>query len=378
VAVLTYKFRIKDASSKKHLDRHAKDVNFVWNFSKETQIKALKKKSAKIIHLRKEKKDISGQNWLDRNDFHALTKGASRELNLHSQTIQGIYEEYITRRIQFKKLLRWRGKKAPGWIPFKASGIKLLGDRVSYQKRTFKLWKSRELPSDAVITNGNFSEDSRGRWYISITFKTDDTPKGGEEELGVDLGIKTLATLSDGSKINRPDLRVNYLKRIRSIERTRKYARRKQAKTKRFGKLPKAKQMAKVAAKVANQRKDHLHKESRRLVSRSKVIVMGDLKCRFMNRNRSLSGISLDCGIGLFKGMLHYKAVGAGVTFKAISERDSTQTCSSCGWQHPKESRIGLGVREWSCPSCGEHHDRDVNAAKVILRMGHHTPARAV
>ena len=73
VAVLTYKFRIKDASSKKHLDRHARDVNFVWNFSKETQINALKKKSAKIIHLRKERKDISVQNWLDRNDFHALT-----------------------------------------------------------------------------------------------------------------------------------------------------------------------------------------------------------------------------------------------------------------------------------------------------------------
>ena len=338
----------------------------------------MKKKSARIIHLKKQNKDVSTANWLDRNDYHPLTKGASRELNLHSQTVQSVYEEFITRRIQFKKLLRWRGKKALGWIPFKASGIKVSGDKITYQKRSYKLWKSRELPSDAVITNGCFSEDARGRWYISITFRSDEGTESGQEELGVDLGIKTLATISDGSRIDRPNLRFGYLKKIRKIEKTRKFARRKQAKAKKFGKLPKAKQIANVAAKVANQRKDHLHKESRKLVKRSKVIVMGDLKCKFMNRNKSLSGISLDCGIGFFKEMLHYKAVGAGVTFKAISERDSTQTCSSCGWQHPRDRRIGLGVREWTCPSCGEHHDRDVNAAKVILRMGHHTPARAV
>ena len=78
MTVLTYKFRIKDASSKKHLNRHARSVNFVWNFAKETQQKALKKKSAKIIHLKKQNKDVSTANWLDRNDYHPLTKGASR------------------------------------------------------------------------------------------------------------------------------------------------------------------------------------------------------------------------------------------------------------------------------------------------------------
>lgn len=378
MAVLTYKFRIKDASSSRHLQCLARAVNKVWNFAKEMQIEALKRRSAKVVFAKKQNKEIATANWLDRNDYHALTKGASRELGLHSQTVQGVYEEYMTRRIQFKKLLRWRGKKSPGWIPFKASGIKLEGDRIIYQKRSYRLWKSRDLPDDARITNGSFSQDSRGRWYVSISFKTDQAQRKGSSELGIDLGIKTLATMSDGTKVDKPNLRGKYLKKIRKIEKTRKFARRKEAKTKKFGRLPKTKQLANVAAKVANQRKDFLHKESRKLVQRSNVIVMGDLKCRFMNRNRSLSGVSLDSGIGLFKEMLRYKAVGAGVTFKAISERDSTQTCSSCGWKHPPENRIGLGVREWTCPSCHEHHDRDVNAARVILRMGHHTPARAV
>ena len=377
VAILTYNFRIKDSSAAKHLDRHARAVNFVWNFAKEAQIEALKRLSAKVVYSKTKGKDIAIQNWLDRKDYHPLTKGAGKELNLHSQTVQAIYEEYITRRRQHKKLLRWRGKRSLGWIPFKASGIKLEGDLIRYQKRIYRLWKSRELPEDARITNGSFSQDSRGRWYVSITLETEEMRTSGSEELGVDLGIKTLATMSDGTRVERPNLREKYLRRIRSIERTRRHARQKQSQSKKFGRLPKAKQVANLTAKVANQRKDHLHKESRKLVQRSQRIVVGDLKCGFMNRNRKLSGISLDSGIGKFKEILRYKALGAGVVFETISERDSTQTCSSCGWRHPQESRIGLGVREWSCPSCHEHHDRDVNAARNILRMGHHTPTRA-
>ncbi len=373
--ILTYSYRIKDSSSARHLERHARAVNFVWNFTKSSQIDALKKKSAKTLYSKKQKKDIALKaNWLDENDYHAMTKGAAKELGLHSQTVQAVYEEYITRRQQFKKLLRWRGKHSLGWIPFKKSALKFEAGRVRYCGRWYKTWHSRDLPEDSKITNGSFAQDSRGRWYINITFKTESYElKPGKEDIGVDLGIKDLATLSNGIKVNRPDLREKYLEKIRKIERTRRFARRKQSKAKKYGKLPKAKQLANLAAKTANRRKDHLHKESRKIVEMSKVLVVGDLKCRFMNRNKKLSGISLDTGIGMFKAMMRYKAIGAGVSFEEISERDSTQTCASCGWKHPPERRIGLGVREWTCPSCSSYHDRDHNAARNILRMGHHT-----
>ena len=226
---------------------------------------------------------------------------------------------------------------------------------------------------------GSFNQDSRGRWYVCLTFSLESlVTQKGDAVLGIAPGIKTLASMSDGTKIERPNLRVKYLEKIRRLERTRKFARRKAAKTKHYGKLPKAKQVANLAAKIANTRQDYLHKQSTNLVSRSDVLVMGDVPCKLMNRNKTLSGISLDTALGAFRTMLRYKANRAGATYIEVSERDSTQTCSACGWKHSKESRIGLGVRQWKCGGCAVEHDRDINAAKSILRRYLPEPAQDI
>jgi len=370
----TWRYRIKDSGgSGKILNKWSRAVNFVWNFCKDTQITALQRKSLKVV-AKKDGSSYTAPNFLTKFDLNRLVSGSSKELGLHSQTVQAVAEEYATRVNQFKKTLRWRGRKSSGWIPFKSSGINIDGNQITYAKHTLQFWNSRCLPEDAKLKTGSFSQDARGRWYFSITFETSEiVSAGGTDDLGVDLGIKHLASLSDGDKIERPNLRGRYLKKIRSMEKTRSFARRAEAKTRRFGKLPKAKQLRNLHAKVKNSRDDYLHKESTKLVQRSSLLVVGKLPCKFMNRNKKLSGISLDNGIGKFKTMLHYKADRAGVTFKEISEKNSTQTCSSCGWKHQTGSRIGLGVREWTCPSCNMTHDRDVNAARNILRMGRHT-----
>jgi putative transposase len=81
----------------------------------------------------------------------------------------------------------------------------------------------------------------------------------------------------------------------------------------------------------------------------------------------------LDAGWHMLKTMLEYKSAGAGVVFEEIDEKYTTQTCSSCGDKPPERPKgiAGLGIREWTCGSCGEHHDRDINAAKNILALGH-------
>ena len=366
----TWKFRIKDSgSSGTTLEKMSRSVNQVWNFSKATTRDALGAKSARIIVDKKTGKQIGIPNFLSSSELDALVAGSSKELELHSQTVQAVTQEYCTRRIQFKKLLRWRGKKSLGWVPFKAAGIKISASNVKYCGHKFSYWNSRNLPLDAVVKCGSFNQDARGRWYISITFSSELlVSQKGTAVLGIDPGIKTLATMSDGTKIDRPNLRATHLQKIRKLERTRKFARRKAAKIKRYEKLPKAKQMANIAAKIANTRQDYLHKQSTKLVARSEILVMGDVPCKFMNRNKKLSGISLDTSLGAFKSMLRYKANRAGATYLEVSERDSTQTCSSCGWKHSKENRIGLGVRQWKCGKCEVVHDRDINAAKNILR----------
>lgn len=360
-------------------------VNFVWNFCKETQITALRRKNTRMITDKKTGAIIPVPNYLSAFELNNLVAGSSKELGLQSHSIQSVAEEYVTRRKQFKKLLRWRGKKSTGWIPFKASGIRIENGSAKYLKHEFKFWESRTLPEDAKIKTGSFTEDAQGHWYIAITFESAKLEaevralqSTAPNEIGIDLGIKTLATLSSGEKIDRPGLRPVFLDKIRKLEKQRAFKRREQSRSQRFNQsLPKTNALKKLHQRVKNQRKDYLHKESTRLVRSSSVIVVGDLKCAFMNRSQSMSGVSLDTGIGMFKSMLRYKAVRAGVVLREVSERNSTQTCSECGWQHSTKNRIGLGVREWNCPQCLAHHDRDINAAKNILRLGRQTPIRA-
>jgi len=192
---------------------------------------------------------------------------------------------------------------------------------------------------------------------------------------GVDIGVKTMAVVADdyGSyKVDGPRLRERFLKKIRALEKTRKYARRQQAKTKRFGKLPKAKQFTNMNRKVKNARADFLHKESTALVEQYETIYFGDVPLKLMNKSKNMAGVSLDHGIGFFKQVTRYKAMGAGGESSDLNEKDSTRTCSVCLTVHP---RIGLEVRGWTCGKCKTVHDRDVNAARNILRMGRHAPA---
>jgi len=379
--ITTYHYRIKDSGSTgKKLLKMSRSANMVWNYCKQTQKDALRNKSCKLIEDKKTGKKISIPYFLTKFEMNNLVSGSSKELGLHSQTVQGIAEEYTTRRKQFKTLLRWRGKKSLGWLPFKSLGIKIHNGNISYNKNIFSFWNSRELPDDAKIKTGSFAQNKRGHWYLNIVFESEkiSIKRLEDNEIGVDIGIKTLATCSNSEKIERPNLRKASLIKIRRLKRCQKYAQKKQSKVKKFHPLPKLKQEKNLHAKIANIRQDYLHKESTKLIKKCSLIVVGDVPCKLMNCSKTLSGISLDSGIGMFKNMLKYKAVRAASTYTEFSERNSTLTCSNCRIKRP---RIELGVRSWSCEKCGSVHDRDVNAAINILqayrdsfRSGHAAP----
>lgn len=397
--ITTYHYRIKD-SGKAHkvLFQMSKSVNMVWNFCKQTQRDALRNRPVKLIQDKKTEtgNQISIPCFLSSSEMDGLVAGSSKELGLHSQTVQAVSQEYVKRRIQFKKLLRWRGRKCLAWIPFKASGIQFHGNRVKYTKHEFKLWNSykkpkgitnrekyknydsRGLPDDAVIKTGSFTQDKRGRWYLNITFESQkiSIDREDDKKIGIDIGITTLATCSDGIKIERPNLRKPFLTKIKKLKKCQRFAQRIQSKSNIFRPLPKSKQEKNFHAKIANKRQDYLHKESLKIVKKSSLIVVGDVPCKLMNRSKNLSGISYDSGIGMFKNMMKYKADRAASTYKEFSERNSSRTCSKCRHRLP---RIGLGVRVWICENCESVHDRDTNAAVNILhayqtkfRMGYH------
>ena len=132
-------------------------------------------------------------------------------------------------------------------------------------------------------------------------------------------------------------------------------------------------------AKIANQRKDMLHKFSTALVRNNAAIFVGDAASAKLVKSK-MAKSTLDAGWSSLKTMLEYKSHQAGIVFDVVNESYTTQTCSCC-WSIPSSSpkgRAGLRIREWTCSDCGAAHDRDVNAARNILAAGHRRLAEGI
>ena len=299
----TLKLRIKDKHCKV-LDQLASEVNFVWNYVNDLSSKHLKRTG----------------DFFSAFDMTQYTKGTSKLCGLHSQTVQGITEEYVDKRRQHKKAkLKWRvsnkksARRSLGWIPFKKVAIKYADGYVQYGKQKFKLWDSYGISKYSVRT-GSFVEDSRGRWYVCLVV---DSPKQDKptatKAIGIDLGLKDVATCSDGTVISNPKFYRNYEQKLGIAQRARN-----------------KKRVRALHAKIANCRKDHLHKASTLLVKENALIVVGDLSASKLVKTKMAKSV-LDTGFSALKTMLKYKCENAGVLFEEVSEKFTTQICSCCG-----------------------------------------------
>ena len=205
-----------------------------------------------------------------------------------------------------------------------------------------------------------------GRWYASLTVERDDKPvanppKGGA--VGVDLGVKTLATLSDGTVVENP-------RYLRKSERKLKRAQRELSrKTKGSNRRAKAKaRVARLHARVANQRSDTMHKLTTRLTRKCSGISIEDLHVAGMVKNRHLAKHIADAAFGEFRRQLEYKAARTGVRLHVVSRwYRSSKTCSGCG---SVKAKLSLSERTYRCDSCGLVLDRDLNAAINICVAG--------
>ena len=188
---LTYKFRLRDKHASE-LSRQARAVNFVWNYCNETQKKAVQTR----------------RKWLSAFDLQRLTNGASKDLDIHAHTIQRVCRAYDdARRTHKKAWLRWRGRKSLGWVPFNTGHVSFDGDMFRFRGATYQTTHLRaELKAGVKIGAGSFNQDSRGRWYINIPIERECASSARITRVGIDLGLKTLATLSDGVKVEAPRL----------------------------------------------------------------------------------------------------------------------------------------------------------------------------
>ena len=334
--MLTYKFRVKDKHTAE-LNRQARAVNFVWNFCNETQKHALK----------------WGKRWPSAYDLQRLTSGSSKDLGLHGHTIQRVCGEYEkARRAHKKATLRWRGKKSLGWVPFNTGHVSFKEGCFVFRGKCYGVWLSRDIPEGTKLGAGSFNQDAKGNWYINVPVDIPAPKSKGTSVVGVDLGLKDFAALSTGEVVE--------AKRFyRGLEE-------KLAAAQRAGKKNRAKA---IHAKIANRRKDFLHKLSTRLVAENAAIFVGDVNSAALAKT-GLAKSVLDAGWSQFRTMLEYKAIRHQVEFSIVDERFSTRTCSACGSVAGPKGRAGLNEREWDCPTCGAHHQRDVNAAINIRERG--------
>ena len=221
---------------------------------------------------------------------------------------------------------------------------------------------SRDLPSEP--SSVTVIMDAAGRYFASFVVEAGDDPlPASDSEVGIDLGLTHFAVLSDGRKVANP----RFLRRAeRRLRKARKALSRK---VKGSANRDKARaKVARVHARVADTRRDWLHRESARVIRESQAVYVEDLCVPGLGRTRLAKSVH-DAGWSAFISMLEYKARRHGRTFGRVGRFEPTsQVCSACG---AKDGPKPLHVREWTCAACGTVHDRDVNAARNIAALGH-------
>lgn len=203
------------------------------------------------------------------------------------------------------------------------------------------------------------------RWYISINAEipgTDPVLSGTDRVVGVDFGVTDLATLSTGEKITGTKPHKHGLKKIRSLNKE-LHRRKKGSKNRKKTRV----KLARAHARVTDQRKDVLHKLSRRLVADFDVVAIEDLNVSGMVRNHSLARSISDASFGELRRQIEYKAEETGTKI-IVADRfyPSSKLCSSCG---TKTKSLKLSQRSWKCEVCGVKHDRDTNAAINLAKL---------
>lgn len=202
------------------------------------------------------------------------------------------------------------------------------------------------------------------KWYISIgveIHKDMTLPKTGKY-VGVDLGVKDIAITSDGYKFANPRWIHKSEKKLKRLNR--ELARRQRASKRRERTRLR---LARQHNRITNQRKDWLHKITTYLVRSYDVISLEDLNVRGMTKNHSLAKAITNVSFGEFNRQIEYKAQMYGKQIYRVDRFfPSSKTCSVCGCIQDK---MPLNVRVWTCPDCGTHHDRDINAAANLLRQ---------
>ena len=352
-----YKFRLyPNEKQKEYFAKTFGCARFIYNRMLADKIKYYEE-TQKILHNTpaQYKKEFE---WLKEVDSLAL---ANAQLNL-----QNAYKNFFVKQNKFPKYKSKRNKQSyttnnqNGNIHFTEDNKYIILPKI----KGVKIVKHRDIKG--IIKSVTISKNCANQYFISILTECEEPQKlsNNKNIVGIDLGIKEFAVISNGEKIENP----KFLKK--SLDKLKK-EQRKLSKCVN-GSNNRSKQRIKVARiynKITNQRNDFLHKLSTRLINENQVICLETLNIKNMIKNHCLAQSISDVSWSKFVDLLIYKSEWYGRSIIQIPQNyASSQTCSVCGYVN-KEIK-DLSIREWSCPNCNTHHDRDINASINILHKG--------
>ncbi|WP_416958103.1 RNA-guided endonuclease InsQ/TnpB family protein [Streptomyces sp. Agncl-13] len=303
--------------------------------------------------------------WKRTEELAFLREVSSVPLQQTLRHVQTAFTHFFAKRAKYPRFKT--RKKSRKSAEYSRSGFRFRDGRLTLAKMTEPLdivW-SRPLPEGAQPSTVSVSQDAAGRWFVSML--CDDPTIGplptADAAVGIDVGLIHLLTLSSGEKVANP--RHERRDRGRLARAQRELSRK--AKGEGTNRAKARRKVAKIHARIADRRRDLLHKLTTRLVRENQTLVIEDLTVRNLVKNHMLARAISDASWSEFRSMLEYKAAWYGREVIVVDRFfPSSKLCSNCG---SLRQEMPLSVRTWTC-DCGTTHDRDVNAARNLLAAG--------